>query len=61
MTQGWGSVVPQVRGSAPSPEPASESTSESTAGPALSGLKLLGSGDAVVCEGAVCWVPPTDD
>lgn len=27
---------------------------------AAGGLQLLGSADAVVCEGDVCWVPATD-
>ncbi|USQ76250.1 hypothetical protein [Ornithinimicrobium cryptoxanthini] len=25
------------------------------------GLQLLGAADAVVCEGDLCWVPPTGD
>ncbi|MDO5712446.1 MAG: hypothetical protein Q4P32_12000 [Micrococcales bacterium] len=38
------------------PSPPEESVPSVAAG----GLQLLGSADAVACEGDVCWVPPTD-
>ena len=60
MTQGQGSALPSVQGSAPASDPASESAPGSMAEPAFGGLKLLGSSNAVVCEGDVCWVPPTN-
>lgn len=60
MTQGQGSALPKAQGSAPASDPASDSAPGPTVGAAFGGLKLLGSSDAVVCEGDVCWVPPAD-
>ena len=38
---------------------ASSRLKESAPTAAAGGLQLFGAGDAVVCEGDVCWVPPT--
>lgn len=40
---------------------ASSPPEESVPPVAAGGLQLLGSADAVVCEGDLCWVPPTGD
>lgn len=40
---------------------ASSQSEKSVPTVAAGGLQLLGSADTVVCEGDVCWVPPTDD
>ena len=39
----------------------SSAPEESVPRVAAGGLQLLGAGDAVVCEGDVCWVPPSGD